>query len=279
MRDIANHDLMVNGKAADFAVKEMHEIVDNQVSGTENPHRHNFYLVLWATSAKGEHEIDLQTFPIEPNSVFFLHPEQVHQIRAEKDAEGIVILFGEDFLIRNGFHDKFISGLNLFHENGHTGFLQLEEPPEELSHIAGQMQKVFQSSGPYREEKFASYLRLFLVMCSEIKMKTEPVPVTDPVPETVRKFKQLVEQNYQEWHKVSDYAEKLLISPNYLNEVIKKNTGRSAKEHIRNRLVAEAKRLSHFTGLSSKEIGFRLGFNDPSHFAKFLKKFVSPGNT
>ena len=60
---------------------------------------------------------------------------------------------------------------------------------------------------------------------------------------------------------------------------VKKNTGRTAKEHIQNRLASEAKRLSFFTQLSAKEIGFKLGFNDPSHFAKFSKKFVSKGNS
>jgi AraC-like DNA-binding protein len=98
-------------------------------------------------------------------------------------------------------------------------------------------------------------------------------------PEIVFRFKNLVEQRYLEWHKVSEYADKLTISANYLNEIIKKNTGRTAKEHIQNRLASEAKRLSFFTQLSAKEIGFKLGFNDPSHFAKFSKKFVSKDNS
>lgn len=279
IRNIANHDLMVNGKAVSFAVKTMREILESDDNRVEDPHRHNFFTVLWAMDVEGEHTIDLHTFPIEKDTLFFIHPEQVHQLQAAQEPEGIVILFTEDFLVRNGFHERFINRLELFSENGTVDFLKITENREELSMLASRMQDVYRESGQYREDKFGAYLKLFLILCSEQKMKSETVPSAEMPPEIVRKFKQLVEQNYLEWHKVSDYAEKLLISSNYLNEVIKKNTGRTAKEHIRNRLVAEARRLAHFTSLSSKEIGFRLGFNDPSHFAKFLKKFVSKSNT
>ncbi len=279
IRNIANHDLMVNGKAVSFAVKTMREIEEGHNSKAEDPHRHNFYSILWAIDVKGEHVIDLHTFPIEKDTLFFIHPEQVHQLRVEQGPEGMVILFTEDFLVRNGFHEKFVADLNLFSENGTVDFLRIIENREELYHLALKMQEVYVGSDQYREDKFGAYLKLFLILCSEQKQRSEPVSSRDVPPEIVRKFKQMVEQNYLEWHKVSDYAEKLLISSNYLNEVIKKNTGRTAKEHIRNRLVAEAKRLAHFTSLSSKEIGFRLGFNDPSHFAKFLKKFVSKSST
>lgn len=278
IRNIENHDLVINGKPVSFAVKTMREISDKTPDMNEKPHRHNYYAILWAIDVKGEHTIDLHTVPMEKNTIFFIHPEQVHHVHTEKDAEGIAILFTEDFLIRNGFHERFISGLNLFNPNGRADFLRITEHFETLKNIVSGMQSAYVFSEHYREEKFAAYLKLFLIFCGEHKMRSETETTSEVAPEIVRKFKQMVEENYHEWHKVSDYAEKLLISPNYLNEVIKKNTGRTAKEHIRNRLVAEAKRLAHFTALSSKEIGFKLGFNDPSHFAKFLKKFASKNN-
>ena len=72
-------------------------------------------------------------------------------------------------------------------------------------------------------------------------------------------------------HQVKDYVGKLNVSPNYLNEVIKSVMGISAKEYIQNRIVLEAKRMVLFTQKSYKEIGFDLGFDDPSHFSKFFK--------
>ncbi len=72
-------------------------------------------------------------------------------------------------------------------------------------------------------------------------------------------------------HQVKDYAEILNVTPNYLNEVIRTSINIPAKEFIQNRLILEAKRMVVFTDKSSKEIGFELGFDDPSHFSKFFK--------
>lgn len=276
VRNIRTIDLKVNDKPVSFAVKTMQELESVKTLRTNEPHRHNFYTIVWAMNDRGEYKIDLNTFPIEKNTLFFIHPEQIHQFHTESNPEGIVILFTQDFLEKNGLPERFLSPLNLFNENGVTQFLKLSDEGLELKEMATKMQTVFLSSDAYREEKFSAYLKLFLIHCFELTSQQIHVPEAfESLPEIVLKFRKMVEQNYLEWHKVSDYAEKLMISPNYLNEVIKKNTGRTAKEHIRNRLVAEARRLSHFTHLSAKEIGFQLGFNDPSHFAKFVKKYVS----
>ena len=87
----------------------------------------------------------------------------------------------------------------------------------------------------------------------------------------VQRFKNLVETHFQQWHQVKEYAAALSVSPNYLNEVIKSTIGISAKDFIQNRLLLEAKRTAVFTGKSSKEIAFELGFDDPSHFSKFFR--------
>jgi AraC-like DNA-binding protein len=87
----------------------------------------------------------------------------------------------------------------------------------------------------------------------------------------VKNFREVVEKNFHKWHQVKEYAEELYVSPNYLNEVIRSNMNSSAKDYIQNRIVLEAKRMAVFTGKSSKEIGYDLGFDDPSHFSKFFK--------
>ena len=90
----------------------------------------------------------------------------------------------------------------------------------------------------------------------------------------VQRFKGLVEQHFSEWHQVQDYAKELNVSPGYLNEVISSAIQKPAKEYIQNRLILETKRLSLFTSKSNKEIGYELGFDDPSHFSKFFKTFT-----
>jgi hypothetical protein len=47
---------------------------------------------------------------------------------------------------------------------------------------------------------------------------------------------------------------RLIISdPNYLNRIVKKNTGFSAGHHIRQRVVLEAKRMGRYSDAGMKE--------------------------
>jgi AraC family transcriptional regulator, transcriptional activator of pobA len=87
----------------------------------------------------------------------------------------------------------------------------------------------------------------------------------------VKNFKELVESHFHEWHQVQDYASALSVTPGYLNDVIRESLPLSAKEYIQSRLILEAKRISLYTKKSGKEIGYDLGFEDPSHFSKFFK--------
>jgi AraC family transcriptional activator of pobA len=96
----------------------------------------------------------------------------------------------------------------------------------------------------------------------------------------IKKFIELLDENYLKERFVSFYAGQLSVHPNYLNALIKKHTGLTAKETIQNRLMLETKYLLHSTNLSIKEISNQLGFNDPNYFASFFKQFenISPAN-
>ncbi len=280
-RNIENVDLIIDNKHVNFAIKTFQEIEAKrrETDKIEEPHRHNFYTIIWTIKASGKHTVDSNTLEIQNDMLFFIHPEQVHQVESEdKSPEVLAILFTEEFLIKNGITSQFLNGLNLFSVEGKINFIQLDENAE-IKKLIQALQEVYQSNELFKEAKLSAYLKLFLLESFNLKSNKPIESIGEMQPEIVSRFKNLVEQRYQEWHKVSEYADKLTISANYLNEMIKKNTGRTAKEHIQNRLASEAKRLSFFTQLSAKEIGFKLGFNDPSHFAKFSKKFVSKGNS
>ena len=71
---------------------------------------------------------------------------------------------------------------------------------------------------------------------------------------------------------VSDYADMLAVTPDYLNKTVKSSTGKSAKEHIQSKIATEAKRSLIFSNLSGKELAYDLGFDESAHFNNFFKK-------
>ena len=76
----------------------------------------------------------------------------------------------------------------------------------------------------------------------------------------------LVESHMTEQHSVQYYADKLCITPNYLNEIVTSTKGISAKQYIRNKVMDEAKRLLTYTDFPISDIAFELHFSTVSYF-------------
>lgn len=69
-------------------------------------------------------------------------------------------------------------------------------------------------------------------------------------------------------------ADQLHLSANYLGDLIKKETGKSAQEHIQLKLMDIAKERMFDTSKSVSEIAYELGFKYPQHFSRMFKKSV-----
>lgn len=69
-------------------------------------------------------------------------------------------------------------------------------------------------------------------------------------------------------------AEQLHLSPNYFGDLIKKDTGKSALEHIQLKLMDVAKEKVFDTSKTVSEIAYELGFKYPQHFSRSFKQHV-----
>ncbi|MGM9859502.1 MAG: helix-turn-helix domain-containing protein, partial [Muribaculaceae bacterium] len=70
---------------------------------------------------------------------------------------------------------------------------------------------------------------------------------------------------------VSYFADKCCLSKGYFGELVRVETGRTAKEFISERLLGAAKQLLNDPELSITEVSHRLGFDYPQHFVRFFK--------
>ena len=82
-----------------------------------------------------------------------------------------------------------------------------------------------------------------------------------------------LDKNFKEKKMVAEYTAELLVTPNYLNRIVKRNSGLSASHYIRKRIVLEAKRMGRYSDAGMKEIAYDLGFLDLAHFSRFFKTF------
>ena len=104
---------------------------------------------------------------------------------------------------------------------------------------------------------------------SRARSGTVTLTPADPSVETLRG---LVEEHFRRERLLSFYADKLAMTPDRLNDHVKRATGVTAGHLIRQRVLTEAKRQLVFTGAPIHEIAYDLAFSDPSHFTRFFRK-------
>lgn len=88
----------------------------------------------------------------------------------------------------------------------------------------------------------------------------------------VNEFLGLLNRYYTHRHDVAFYANKLNITPNYLNIISKRNIGTTAKEQINIQISLVVKMLLDTTDLTVKEIAERLHYDDPSYLCRIFRK-------
>src|SRR5688572_13950109 len=93
------HTLPTHNDSA-FTTRELKPFTGPQE--TEEAHRHNYYELLLFTTGRGSHMIDFETHPIQPASIHFISPGQVHALNRHKGLNGYVVNFTKEFMLLNG---------------------------------------------------------------------------------------------------------------------------------------------------------------------------------
>lgn len=88
----------------------------------------------------------------------------------------------------------------------------------------------------------------------------------------VNDFLALLGRHYALHHDVAFYAERLNVTPNYLNIIVRRYTGTSAKEQIGTQLILVLKMLLDTTDMPVKGIAERLGYDDPSYMCRVFRR-------
>lgn len=73
---------------------------------------------------------------------------------------------------------------------------------------------------------------------------------------------------------VAYFAEECHLSANYFGDLIKKETGKSAQDHIQDKIIEEAKNRIFDPEKNVSEIAYELGFKYPQHFTRLFKQQV-----
>lgn len=257
-----------------FEIKEITGEYKQHLSMFLAPHRRDYYMLVFVKQGSSRHWVDMLPYTLKKNTFYFSVPHQVHVKEQSLPMIGTMLCFTDEFLAIE--ENQLLRQLPVI-QNKHNGHA-LELTDENVEFIVDIMDKMLaehQQKQDWRNGMLLAYLRVLLIYLS--RLYTEQFQNEELLNGRLllKKFLALIEKHYSQLHDVAAYSNLLYLSAGHLSEVIKEQSGKTAIEHIHERLMLEAKRLLFHTEYSIKEIAFRLGFEDASYFNRFFKRLSS----
>ncbi|MDR7210291.1 AraC family transcriptional regulator [Flavobacterium piscis] len=227
-------------KPTEYSVGVFEDTPDPEI---EWPHRHAFYSVVWFTQGSGINVIDFDEYKIQQNRVFTINPKQIHNWNYSIDSCGYFLLIEEPLAKQLNLDFSF-------------PFVDIEKDDYNF------IEEIFKRMLSKNNQRTAIPYLFSLLSSSETSKKSD----------TITKFKKMVSENLDKNLAIEQYAEKLSVTTEILNQTCKDETGFTTKQLQLDIKITEAKRLMLYSSLNTSEIAFKLGFEDNSYFSRIFKK-------
>ena len=260
----------------EFEILPLEKLINKYGDQLNHPERINFNLLIYFTEGTGKHYIDFKEFTYKPGTMFFLSNGRIQRYLTNNKAKGFLILFTDNFLLRDKPDIELFSNFYLFNDYLTSPKLQLENSElHQINNLIDDFNKQFIASLDFaKNDILRGLLKVLLLELERKKRPTSENMVFNKNTILFNKLKKLVDQNFINERGVSFYAEKLFVSEKKLSLLTHQFVGKPIKTFINDRTVLEIKRRLSYTTDPIKEIGYDLGFDDPTNFNKFFKRYV-----
>ncbi|MDO6739244.1 AraC family transcriptional regulator [Wenyingzhuangia sp. 2_MG-2023] len=237
----------------------------------ENSHRHNFYLLVVFTHGNGTHQIDLNTYSIEPRSVFVIQPGQAHHWKLSKDIEGYIVFFTQE-IYNLYFGTKKIEEYPFYSSTTSTPKILLNE--NEWLDLEPYFQKLIQENLRKKSRKKDKILNLLDLIHIELSRNylSENAHNFQSYNHKIELFNDLLDKHYKTQKAPSFYASKMNITLKHLNRICKETLNKTVTELIAQRIILESKRMLTFSPKTISEVAESLGYYNYSYFTKVFTK-------
>lgn len=233
--------------------------------------RQSFYGVMLTTGGEGDVEVDGVPCTAKKGLVAFARPGDVCTVTADRGLTSLELIFERDFVLSFFNDPRFLDNLPYFSHQRKSPYVQLDEAL--YNRIIGLFVEIQLEISHARDRHL---LRAMLYETLMLLQKAAPVEARQRESSETRvaRFRELVNENFMTQTGVEFYADKLCVTANYLNRIVRQALGQSTKGYIQSRRMEEACRLLRYTSLPVGDISERLGFDTPSYFVRVFVKSV-----
>lgn len=225
-------------------------------------------------------EYGRNSFDYAEGVMVFSAPNQVSTVTKEmkpNSVKGWMLYFHPD-LIRGTYLGEIISDYSFFDYSVYEALHLSENEESIVSDTVRNIQNEYiQRIDNMSQRVISSNLELLLNYCLrfyERQFNTRTAQNKD----VFTKFERLLKAYFSSEEQLNNsiptvdyFAEKINLSSNYFSDVLKKETGSSAKDHINNYIIELAKNKLIGSNNTVSEIAYSLGFNYPHYFTRMFK--------
>ncbi len=228
-----------------------------------SPHRHSRMSQLFLIE-KGEADalLDTQALTFKADTFLYIPPHCVHSFSFAADTEGYVLTFPVDIIKSLGpvSQDAIQSLSNVI--EGRTS-----QALKDLIHLFAQR---YNHKGVFRSQVTIGLAHATLAIVAEVGHEPQSNS-TDNKRGHIQQLDSLIAEHQARGWGAGDYAQALSISTGHLSRICRASQGVSASTYIESATMNEAARLLAFTQMSVADVGYKLGFADPSYFSRRFK--------
>ena len=231
--------------------------------------RQSFYGVMLTTGGSGEVEVDGVAGSARKGLVAFARPGDVCTVREDNGLTALELIFERDFLLSFFNDPHFLDSLPYYSHLRPSPYLVLDESL--YNKIVGFFVEI---QIEIANERDVHLLRALLYEVLVLLQKAFPIETKKPVNAESRvvRFQELVNEHFATETGVDFYADKLCVTPNYLNRIVQRTLGQTTKAYIQSRRIDEAKHLLRYSAMPIGLISDRLHFDTPSYFVRAFTK-------
>ncbi|SHL84774.1 AraC-type DNA-binding protein [Chitinophaga jiangningensis] len=240
--------------------------------------RRDYYKISLVTAGEGIFTMDGVRHEVKGPTIIFINPHTVKTWTATtKEQDGYYCLFTEELFYKQ---PQELLTYPLLQAGSQSIYPITNEQAGYLSSIFRQLAREFQENAAFKQEAILIYIKLLLLEGRRIAMETAaPERAQTAAQQLAYRFTDKLEKQFPIEHPTQqigiktakEFAAALNTHPNHLNACVKTATGRTISEHIRQRILLEAKLLLMHSDWQIAEIAWCLGFEDPGNFTHFFR--------
>jgi len=247
-----------------------------------------FYSVMLKEDVSTKIKYGREYYDFQEGTIVFIAPEQVAAFEAndvDTERKGWGLFFHPDLLRRTSLGQN-MNDYSFFSYESHEALHLSDLERNTLTDIIQKIQlELSLNIDKHSQTLIVSNIELLLNYCNRYydrQFITRSIIHKD----VVSKFEHLLIAYFNSdllekngLPTVKYCAEKMNLSPNYLSDLLKKETGKNTQEYIHYYLIEKAKTRLLNSSETVSQIAYDLGFEYPQYFSKIFKKKVgiSPG--